>query len=153
MLICARDSARVQFFQRILNELLWRQVIFALITHLHSMRARTSWMNIDEEWIEGTNDNRNLALPPGGVTCLNTLRPRQNGHHFADDIFKWVFLNENVWLPTKIALKFVPKCLINNIPAFVQIMARRRPGDKPLSETVYDGYITDAYMRHSASKS
>ena len=29
---------------------------------------------------------------------------------------------------------FVPKGLINNIPAFVQIMAWRRPGDKPLSE-------------------
>ena len=34
-----------------------------------------------------------------GVTqnnTLNTLRPRQNGRHFADDIFKWIFLNENV---------------------------------------------------------
>ena len=27
---------------------------------------------------------------------LNTLRPRQNGHHFPDDIFKCIFLNENV---------------------------------------------------------
>ena len=27
---------------------------------------------------------------------LNTLRPRQNGRHFPDDIFKWIFLNENV---------------------------------------------------------
>ena len=26
---------------------------------------------------------------------LNTLRPRQNGRHFADDIFKCIFLNEN----------------------------------------------------------
>ena len=32
------------------------------------------------------------------------------------------------------SLKFVPKCPINNIPALVQIMAWRRPGDKPLSE-------------------
>ena len=31
-------------------------------------------------------------------------------------------------------LKFVPKGPINNIPALVQIMAWRRPGDKPLSE-------------------
>ena len=28
---------------------------------------------------------------------LNTLRPRQNGHHFPDDIFKWIFFNCNVW--------------------------------------------------------
>ena len=31
-------------------------------------------------------------------------------------------------------LKFVPKSPINNIPALVQIMAWRRPGDKPLYE-------------------
>ena len=34
----------------------------------------------------------------------------------------------------KNSLKFVPKGPINNIPALVQIMAWRRPGDKPLSE-------------------
>ena len=65
---------------------------------------------------------------------LNTLRPRQNGRHFPDDIFKFIFLNENVWILTKISLKSVPNGPIDNIPAFVQIMAWRRPGDKPLSE-------------------
>ena len=65
---------------------------------------------------------------------INTLRPGQNGHHFADDIFKYIFLNENVWISLKISLKFVPKGPINNIPALVKIMAWRRPGDKPLSE-------------------
>ena len=67
-------------------------------------------------------------------TDPNTLRPRQNGRHFADDIFKCIFLNKNVWIPIKISMKFVPKGPINNIPALVQIMAWRRPGDKPLSE-------------------
>ena len=65
---------------------------------------------------------------------FNTLRPRQNGRHFADDIFKCIFLNENVWISIEIPLKFVPKGPINNIPALVQIMGWRRPGDKPLSE-------------------
>ena len=65
---------------------------------------------------------------------FNTLRPRQNGRHSADDIFKCIFLNENVWTPIKISMKFVPKGPINIIPALVQIMAWRRPGDKPLSE-------------------
>ena len=64
---------------------------------------------------------------------INTLRPRQNGCHFADDISKCIFLNENAWIPIKISLKFVPQGPINNIPALVQIMAWRRPGDKPLS--------------------
>ena len=68
------------------------------------------------------------------LTLVNTLRPSQNGRHFADDIFKCIFLNENVWISIKISLKFVPKGPINNIPALVQIMAWRRPGDKSLSE-------------------
>ena len=65
---------------------------------------------------------------------INALRPRRNEQHFADDIFKRIFLNENVLISIKISLKFVPKGPINNIPALVQIMAWRRPGDKPLPE-------------------
>ena len=65
---------------------------------------------------------------------INTLGPRRNGRHFADDIFKCIFVNENVWIPIKISLNFVPKGAINNILALVQIMAWRRAGDKPLSE-------------------
>ena len=65
---------------------------------------------------------------------LNTLRPRQNGRHFADDILNSIFLNENVRIPIKISLTFVPKGPIDNIPSLVQTMAWRRPGDKPLSE-------------------
>ena len=65
---------------------------------------------------------------------FNSLRPRQNGRLFGDDTFKRIFLNENIRISTKNSLKFVPKGLINNIPALVLIMAWRRPGDKPLSE-------------------
>ena len=54
--------------------------------------------------------------------------------HFTDVIFKSIFLNENVWILLKISLRFVPKVPVNNIPSLVQIMAWRRPGDKPLSE-------------------
>ena len=68
------------------------------------------------------------------INTVNTLRPRQNGRHFTDAIFKCIFLNENVWISIKISPKFVPKGLINNISSLVQIMAWRRPGDKPLSE-------------------
>ena len=88
----------------------------------------------------------------GSGIVVNTLRPRQNESHFADDIFKRIFLNENIWISIKISLKFVPKGTINNIPAFVQIMAWRRPGDKPLSEQMMVK-STNTYMRHSASMS
>ena len=73
---------------------------------------------------------------------INTLRPRQNGRHFADDILKWIFLTENVRISINISLKFVPMVQINNIPALVQIMAWRRPGDKPLSEPMMLSLLT-----------
>ena len=72
--------------------------------------------------------------PLSHITPDNTLRPRQDGRHFPDDIFICIFLNENEWHSIKISLKFVPKVSINNIPALVQIMAWRRPGNKPFSE-------------------
>ena len=81
---------------------------------------------------------------------VNTLRPRQNGRNTPDDMFKWIFFNENIQISIKISLKFVPEYPVNNIPALVQIMAWRRPGDKPLSEPTMVKF-TDAYMRHSAS--
>ena len=62
-------------------------------------------------------------------------------------IFKCIFLNENIWIWIKNSLKFVPKGPINNIPALVQIMAWRRPGDKTLSEPMLT-LFTDAYMQH-----
>ena len=42
----------------------------------------------------------------------------------------------------KISLMFVPKAPINNILALVQIMAWRRPGDKPLSEPMMVSLLT-----------
>ena len=68
------------------------------------------------------------------INNINTLRPRQNGRQFPDDIFKCIFVNGNIWISIKISLKSVPEVLINNIAALVQIMAWHRPGEKPLSE-------------------
>ena len=76
------------------------------------------------------------------VITFNTLRPRQNGRHFADDIFKRIFFNENVWISIKISLKFDPKGPINKILALFQIMAWRRPGDKQLSEAMLVSLLT-----------
>ena len=59
-------------------------------------------------------------------------------------IFKYILLNENVWISIKISLKFDSKGPINSIPSLVQIMTWRRPGDKPLSEPM----MLSLYMRH-----
>ena len=63
------------------------------------------------------------------------MRPRQNCRHFADT-FNRTFVNENVRISIKFSLKCAPKGPIDNIPALIQIMAWRRPGDKPLSGPV-----------------
>ena len=96
------------------------QLIFRLCNN--SMISCLSWIVIRCQW---------FVL---GLCFLNTLRPRQNGRHFADDIFKCIFLNENASIAIKISLKFVPKGPITNISALVQIMAWRRPDDKTLFE-------------------
>ena len=41
----------------------------------------------------------------------------------AGDIFKYIFLYENVWISLQISLKFVPKFRISNILALVKVMA------------------------------
>ena len=95
-----------------------------------------------------------VRLWPSMICCrlgplFNTLRPRQNERHFADDSFKCILLNENAWITIKHSLKFVPKGLINNIPALVQIMAWRRPGDKPLSEPMLVSFPGGAPLQWS----
>ena len=74
--------------------------------------------------------------------AINSLRPRQNVRHFPDDILKCIFLNENISIAIEISLKFVPKGPISNIVVLFQIMAWRRPGDKPLSEPMIIGLST-----------
>ena len=65
-------------------------------------------------------------MAAGGIVPLDMqglniwyLATRQNGHHFPDNIFKWIFLNKNGWILITISVKFVPEDPINNIPALV----------------------------------
>ena len=118
--------------------------------------SRGQWVNTENCWcIHGlmsyrhhrfrkwlTNKDLSLTGPFTNKLQFNTLRPRQNGRHFPEDIFKCIFLNENVKILIKISLKFVPNGPINNIPALVQIMAWRRPGDKPSSKPMMVSLLT-----------
>ena len=67
---------------------------------------------------------------------IDTLRPRQNCCHFADDILRSIVLYKNARISLKFSLKCVLKVRIDNIPALIQIMTWCRPGDTPLSETM-----------------
>ena len=74
--------------------------------------------------------------------CFNSSHPGQNGRRHS----KYIFLNENVWISIKISLKFVPQVQIHNIPAFVKIMAWRRPRDKSLYEPILVILLTHIYV-------
>ena len=102
-----------------------------------------------------------VAVITGGlhlsVTCkkhvLIWLRLRQNSHQFPDNILKgisWMKIHE---IFITISLQLIPKRLIHNIPALVQIMAWCPPGDKPLSEPMILSLLTHIShlneLRHS----
>ena len=57
------------------------------------------------------------------------LPPGQNGRHIADDLFKRIFWDQNIWFSNKISLKYFPWGVMNNMAALVHIMAWRPPGD------------------------
>ena len=94
----------------------------------------------------GINGNKE-GLKKQAVLFDDIIEAQTNGHCFAADIFRCIFMNENIWLSINISLKFVPKVQINNVPALVWIMACHQTGDKPLSEPILVKFA-DAYMRH-----
>ena len=144
----------------------FRQIIFKLILVIEgwsiSCEIAIRWMPLDLTDDESTlvqvmawcrqatshylNQCWPNSMPPYGVTrpqWVNTLSLRQNGRHFAEDIFKCIFLNENVWILISISLKYMfPKYPINIIPALVQIMACSLSGGRPLSEPMLVSLLT-----------
>ena len=75
---------------------------------------------------------------------VNRLRQRQNGCHFAGNVFKCIFFKENVQMSFKISLTFVPKHPIENNPALVQVINWRPTGqtiiwtnDDPVWGSIY----------------
>ena len=49
---------------------------------------------------------------------MNSSPPGQNVRRFAHDIFRCIIVNEKFCILIKMSLKFVPKGLIDNNPAF-----------------------------------
>ena len=146
-------------FMAWMSQWISQEVVHVMHSHSHGIRSNCHKtplvkgrpFRINENWCgKKRHAHRRhrgtiLSLPQ----CVNTLRPRQNGRHFADNILKCIFLNENVWIPIEISLKFVPKGPIDNIPALVLIMAWCRPGDKPLSEPMMVCLLTHIWVTQS----
>ena len=76
-------------------------------------------------------------------TIWHTSR-QQLGRHFAEDIIKCIFLNENMYILFDTAIAIWPQVPINNTPALDEIMTRHRTGDKPSTKPIMV-MLTDAY--------
>ena len=57
------------------------------------------------------------------IGLVNSTPPGQNARHFADAIFKRIFLNEKFRISIQTSLKSVPKGPIDNKSTLVQVMA------------------------------
>ena len=69
--------------------------------------------------------------------------PGQNVHNFADNIFRWNFVNEKPCIfQIEISLEFVPKGPIDNKSALVHVMAWRQIIDKPYLNQCWPSSLT-----------
>ena len=109
------------------TEHLWWKV------HISSGSGLVPWSGnkpLHEPWL---TQNYGTTKPK----WVSTLRPEQNGQHFADNIFECIFLNKNFGVLIWISLKLVAKCLIYNKSASVQVMTGCQAGAKPLLDAMY----------------
>ena len=79
------------------------------------------------------------------MCCIDYLCTTTLSQTTFSNAFSWMKYMNCDWYFTEVC----PRGPFENIPASVQIMAWRRPGDKPLSEPLMVSLLT--HMRHSAS--
>ena len=82
---------------------------------------------------------------------LNILGPRQNGCHFANDIFILIFFYDNCCIFIQISVTFVTMGATDFESALVQDKVCRWKGNKPLSEPMITK-TNDAFMRLPVSR-
>ena len=95
-----------------------------------SMKLRESTLNF-KKW---ASHELILVMWHHAIRVLTHLPMDKMAAILVDEIFNWIFLNGNDWIPIQISLKCVSRSPIENKPALVHVMAWRRTGDKPLPE-------------------
>ena len=63
------------------------------------------------------------------------------------NMFKRIFLNENICISNEISLKYIPFVFIDNKSTLVQMMTWRHPGDKPLCKLMLWTNADPVYWR------
>ena len=86
---------------------------------MSAILASMCWILISSQVVHGWGVSQWIPQYVAVAEEFNSTSPLQNGCHFADDIFKHIFLSETVRILIKISLKFVPKGPINNNPEWL----------------------------------
>ena len=70
---------------------------------------------------------------------INTLWPEQSRYHYADEILKCIFLDNNIDILFQIALKSIPWSTNDNKSTMVQVMcqANTQTNDDPINWCIY----------------
>ena len=91
------------------------------------------------------SDTRQLQSIANTTVVVSTLRSQQNGCHFADDIFNYIFLKENLHIQSEFHwnLFLSDQLMISQH----QLMAWRCTADKPLAEAMMNQF-TNSLMHH-----
>ena len=74
------------------------------LTEIHSVGV-VYWRILVSLDLDESNNLRHGVHSAGElqyIKSFNTLRPRHNGRHFPDDIFKCILLIENVWISLEV---------------------------------------------------
>ena len=83
-----------------------------------SFQGLNDWYVVNISSGNGLLANVRQAITGSSCEKLNSSPPGQNGHHFADDIFRCILVVEKFCTLIKISL-FVPKGQIDKNPALV----------------------------------
>ena len=118
--------------------------VYILCMHSHQQEyvVISQWINPQHAYLLYQNMNMEYVCflishnyfilkwyrPPQFFFMVNRFEAKTKWPPFPDDIFKSIFLNENVKIATKMSLNFVPNGTMNNTSVLVQIMTWRHPG-------------------------
>ena len=85
------------------------------------------------------------------LSFIYTLRPEQDGRHFADDILKGMFLKENDCISIQIMMRLIPKGPIDSKWVWVQVMAWCLFSANPLLKPIVTQFTDLIYVSPVAS--
>ena len=88
------NSAAVEVWELMINFI----PKFTVITH-------PSWDQSSTKLVKGAPERGSGCSSPNmqvTFSYVNTSRPTQNGRHFPDDNFKWIFVNGKAYIPNEI---------------------------------------------------